>query len=62
MEYMCAYKTCPHRADPCIFSEMDLEKGLSRSTVCPIGEEERFIKNQPENPWSLDRGMNGVMS
>ena len=22
----------------------------------------RFIKNQPENPWSLDRGMNGVMS
>lgn len=21
-----------------------------------------FIKNQPENPWSLDRGMNGVMS
>lgn len=21
-----------------------------------------FIENQPENPWSLDRGMNGVMS
>lgn len=21
-----------------------------------------FIKNKPENPWSLDRGMNGVMS
>ena len=43
MEYMCAYKTCPHHADPCIFSEMDLEKGLSRSTICPVGEEERFI-------------------
>lgn len=43
MEYMCAYKTCPHHADPCIFSEMDLEKGLSHSTICPVGEEERFI-------------------
>ena len=21
----------------------------------------KFIMSQPENPWSLDRGMNGVM-
>lgn len=27
-----------------------------------IGEGNGFIGNQPENPWSLDRGMNGVMS
>lgn len=23
--------------------------------------QENFIMSQPENPWSLDRGMNGVM-
>lgn len=49
MEYMCAYKTCPHYAEPCIFSESDMEAAISKSTICPIGEDERYFDFQREN-------------
>jgi len=39
--YRCRYERCPHGAEPCGFEPYEVEC-CSRSTVCPIGEDENF--------------------
>ena len=46
---MCAYTTCPHHAAPCEFTYEYLEEHLCNTTVCPIGENENFLKYDPDN-------------
>lgn len=46
---MCAYRTCPHHAEPCEFSDEYLNRHLGSTTICPIGEEECLIEYDPAN-------------
>lgn len=46
---MCAYRTCPHGAEPCEFTNDYLMEHLGNTTVCPIGEPESFIEYDPDN-------------
>lgn len=46
---MCAYRTCPHHAEPCEFTDTYLTKHLGKTTVCPIGEDENIYEYDPDN-------------
>lgn len=42
MIYRC-YNVCSHFSQPCEFSSDEMEMMLSRGSVCPIGEDEKYI-------------------
>lgn len=50
---MCAYRTCPHHAEPCEFTDTYLTKHLEMTTVCPIGEDENIYEYDPDNTFFL---------